>query len=70
MTLPQGNTLQDTVNQINGNSTLGGKVYASIGPSGQLVLASEHGGRLTFASDQFPPTPPDTPTAASARRRA
>jgi flagellar hook-associated protein 2 len=41
ITLPTGNTLQDTVNQINTNSSLNGKIYASIDQStNKLVLSS------------------------------
>ena len=41
ITLPSGNTLQDTVNQINTNSSLNGTVYASIDQAtDKLVLSS------------------------------
>ncbi len=33
ITLPQGNSLQDTVNQINASSALSGSIYASIDPT-------------------------------------
>lgn len=56
ITLPVGNTLQDTVNQINASSTLNGSVYASIDPTTHaLKLASLNYGSTTgFAvtSDQ------------------
>ena len=55
LTLTAGNALQDTVNQINANGNLNGKVYASISSAGQLVLASDQyggAGSFTVASDQ------------------
>lgn len=42
LTLTQGNTLQDTVSQINSNSQLNGKIYASVdSASGKLVLSAQ-----------------------------
>ena len=40
LTLPQGNSLQDTVNQINASSSLSGKVYASIDPTTHALKLS------------------------------
>lgn len=45
LTLTQGNTLQDTVNQINSNSQLNGKIYASVdSASGKLQLSAQQYG--------------------------
>ncbi len=42
LTLTTGNTLQDTVNQINSNSQLNGKIYASVdSASGKLQLSAQ-----------------------------
>lgn len=42
LTLTQGSTLQDTVNQINSNSQLNGKIYASVdSASGKLQLSAQ-----------------------------
>ncbi len=42
LTLTKGNTLQDTVNQINSNSQLNGKIYASVdSASGKLTLSAQ-----------------------------
>ncbi len=55
ITLPSGNTLQDTVNQINTNSSLNGKIYAGIDQTtGRLVLSSLNygaGNGFTVSSD-------------------
>lgn len=40
ITLPQGNSLQDTVNQINSSSNLNGLVYASIDPTTHALKLS------------------------------
>ncbi|MBV9851007.1 MAG: flagellar filament capping protein FliD [Armatimonadetes bacterium] len=56
ITLPAGNALQDTVNQINASSSLNGKIYASIDPATHaLKLASlsyGSGTGFTVTSDQ------------------
>ncbi len=45
LTLTKGSTLQDTVSQINSNSQLNGKIYASIdGASGKLTLSAQQYG--------------------------
>jgi len=45
LTLTQGSTLQDTVNQINSNSQLNGKIYASVdSTSGKLQLSAQQYG--------------------------
>ncbi len=45
LTLTQGSTLQDTVNQINSSSQLNGKIYASVdSTSGKLTLSAQQYG--------------------------
>lgn len=55
ITLTQGNTLQDTVNQINRDATLNGKLYAAIDSAGKLTLAAQQygaGSGFTVTSNQ------------------